>query len=79
VNPLKPTKKYIASLLRSENIIPKPESVEQCLYGWLLAVKTPRDEREKRTRAVSEAVFWSGDCEMIGYCSATYHLQEKKL
>jgi hypothetical protein len=72
MNPTNPTKKYIAGLLKSENIIPRPESVDQCLYGWLQAAGTPRAEREARTRAINEGVFWGGDCEGIGYCTYTY-------
>ncbi len=67
----KPTKKYIASLLGSEDIIPRPESIEQCLYGWHIAANTPRAEREQRVRAVNQAVFHYGDAEMIGYCTYT--------
>lgn len=69
---LHPTKKYIAALLRSEDIVLTAESVNQCLFGWLEAVKTPRDERETRTQAINEAAFYYGDCEQIGYCTYTY-------
>ena len=71
-NLTKPTKKYIDSLLKSEDIIPRTESVEQCLYGWHIAVNTPSAERERRTRAINEAIFHYVDCEMIGYCTYTY-------
>jgi hypothetical protein len=68
--PLKPTKKYISALLRSENIVPTEEAINQCFLGWLEAAKTPKGEREARTRAINK--FVHGDCEQIGYCTYTY-------
>lgn len=76
MNPEKPNKKYIVSLLESEDIIASAESVRQTLYGWLDAVQTPIKEREKRTRNISKDAFYYGDCENIGYCSATYHFMK---
>jgi len=68
-DPKKPTKKYIKSVLESEYLIANVDAIEQCLCGWMDAVKS--DEPVETARKLQNA-FNKGDLWSIGYCTYTY-------
>ena len=69
-DPKKPTRKYIRSVLQSEDMIANKEAIDQCLWGWLDAVKDP--DRVERARRLSIRSFGRGDLVAIGFCTYVY-------
>ena len=70
INPKKPSKEYIKSVLQSEYLIATTDAINQCLYGWLEAVRDPG--RIERARKLSIKSFGNGDLFAIGYCTYVY-------
>lgn len=72
----KPTKKYIASLMRSELLVPRQDHVEMCQSGW----KDAQSDSDKIRRACVPGLLnaWEtlGDVYALGYLTFVYAYTE---